>query len=113
MENLIPFLTKSKNGFSIFSTNIQSIRVKFDELQIFVEHLRTLNFEFSAICTQDSFISDRDDLSQIELKCYTLTPQGKSCSKNGGLVIYLHEQFKHEYKLKLTNKTLWRGSLYK
>ncbi len=99
MEKLIPLLTKSKNGFSIFSTNIQSIQAKFDELQIFVEHLRSFNFELSAICTQETFISDKDDLSQIELKGYTLIPQGKSCSKNGSLVVYLHEQFKHEYKL--------------
>ncbi len=109
MEKLIPLLTKSKNGFSIFSTNIQSIRAKFDELQIFVEHLRSFNFEFSAICTQERIISDKDDLSQIELKGYTLIPQGKSCGKNGGLVIYLYEQFKHEYKLKLNKQNSWEG----
>ncbi len=76
---------------------------------MFVEHLRAFNFEFSAICTQESFISDKDDLSQIELEGYTLIPQGKSCSNNGGLVMYLHERVKHEYKLKLNKQNSWKG----
>ncbi len=41
-----------KNKFSIFSTNIQSIKAKFDELKIFFENIGTLGTEFSAICTQ-------------------------------------------------------------
>ncbi len=40
MENLIPLVTKSKSGFSIFSTNIQTMQATFVELQIFVEHLK-------------------------------------------------------------------------
>ncbi len=101
MENLIPLITKSKNRISLFCTNIQSIQAKFVELQFCFEHLRSFNFEFSDICTQESFISDTYDINQIDLEGYILIPQGKSCSKNCGLVIYLHEQFKHEYKLKL------------
>ncbi len=59
--------------------------------------------------THESFIFDKDDLSQIELKGYTLIPHGKSCIKNCGLVIYLHEQFKHEYKFKLNKQNSWEG----
>ncbi len=67
-ENLISTLSENKNKFSILSTNIQSIRDKFDELKIFIEYRRTLNLEFSAICTQECCISDNDDLKQVELK---------------------------------------------
>ncbi len=38
-DKLISTLTGRKNEFSIFNTNIQSIRIKFDELKIFVEQL--------------------------------------------------------------------------
>ncbi len=51
-----------------------------DECEIFIEYLSTLNLEFSAICTQESCISDNDDLKQVELKSYKLIPQGKSSS---------------------------------
>ncbi len=87
IDNLISTLTQNNKHFSILSTTIQFIRAKFDELKIFIEHLRTLNFEFSAICTQESCISDTDDLRRIELKGCKLIPQGKSqCSSKGGLV---------------------------
>ena len=36
--------------FSILSANRQSINAKFDELDIFVEFLNTINFKFSSIC---------------------------------------------------------------
>ncbi len=78
-------LTQNKNNFSILSTNIQSVRAKFDEINIFIEHLRTFNFEFSAICMQESCILDNDDVQQIEFKGNKLIPQGKSqCSIKGG-----------------------------
>ncbi len=67
-ENLILTLSENKNKFSILSTNIQSIRAKFDELKIVIEYLRTLNLEFSAICTQECCISDNDDFKQVEVK---------------------------------------------
>ncbi len=34
-------LNKSKDEFNILSTNIQSINATIDELNIFVEHLKT------------------------------------------------------------------------
>ncbi len=36
--NLISTLRQNKNNFSIPSTNILSLRAKFDELNIFIEH---------------------------------------------------------------------------
>ncbi len=63
-------LKKSKDEFSVFSTNIQFINAKFDELKLFVEHLKTFDFEFSAICIQESWLTEGDDTSQIQLEGY-------------------------------------------
>ncbi len=52
-DDLITTFNAGKNKFSIFSTNIHSIKAKFDELKIFIEHIGTLGIEFSAICTQE------------------------------------------------------------
>ncbi len=54
---------KNKNNIYILSTYIQSVGPIYDEVNIFIEHLRTLNFEFSAICTQESCISDNEDMA--------------------------------------------------
>ncbi len=50
---------------------------------------------------QNTSNCDSDDLTQTELKGYTLIPQGRSSSTKGGLIIYLHETFDYDYKLKL------------
>ncbi len=65
MENLKSTLINYKNKFSIFSTNIQSINEKFNELQIFVERLKQANYMFIAICIQESWLSESNDTSQI------------------------------------------------
>ena len=75
--------------FSILSLNIQSLNAKFDLLQIFVQQLRQSNHEFSAICLQESWLSNAADTSLYQLEGYTLIFQGKTCSQHGGLVIYL------------------------
>ncbi len=106
---MISTRTQNKNNFTILSTNIQSLRATFDELYIFIEHLRTLNLEFSAICTQECCIFDNDDRQQIELKGYKLISQSKyQCSSKGGLTIHLHEKFDYEYKFKLNKYKTWK-----
>ncbi len=108
-DDLITTFNAGKNKFNIFSTNIQSMKAKFDELNIFIEHLGTLGFEFSAICTQECTISEGDDLSQLKLNGYNLIPQGKSYSAKRGLIIYLHNIFKYDYKSKLNKCRTWEG----
>ena len=48
--------------FSILSSNIQSINAKFSELEAFVNDLSSLNFVFSIICLQESWLSENYDL---------------------------------------------------
>ncbi len=43
-EKLSLTLNSYKNKFSIFSTNIQSINAKIDELRIFIECLKRIRF---------------------------------------------------------------------
>ncbi len=110
-NKLISTLEKGKDEFSILSTNIQSINAKIYELQIFVEHLKTFDFQFSAICIQESWLSEGDDTSQIQLEGYKWISQGKSCSSKGGLIIYLQDKFDYTYKSRLTNYNAWEGQI--
>ncbi len=100
-DMLTSTLKEKKNVFSILSTNIQSIRANFSELKIFVETLQEIYFSFSAICVQESWLSENDYTSQLQLKGYECIPQGKSCSSKGGLIIYLNKKFDYTYTKKL------------
>ena len=44
---------------------------------------------FSAICLQESWLTDDSDLSQYQLRNYNLIHQGGKCSGHRGLLIYL------------------------
>ncbi len=61
-------LNNSKNKLNIFSTNIQNINAKIDQLRIFIKSLQTTNFAFNAICIQESWLSEGDDISQIQIE---------------------------------------------
>ncbi len=62
-DDFMQSLAKTQNQFSIFSTNIQSIRAKFDEFKIVIEILKQNMFEFSIICIQETWLSENDDTS--------------------------------------------------
>ena len=56
-----------KQQFSIMSSNIQSINAKIDELKAFVIEMEQLNFQFDAICLQETWLDDTQDTSSIQL----------------------------------------------
>ena len=80
--------------FSILSLNIQSLNAKFDQLHIFVR--RQSNHEFRAICLQESWLLNVEDISLYQLEGYTLILQGKTCSQHGGVVIYLNNKYNYK-----------------
>ncbi len=66
---------------------------------------------FSAICVQERWLLEGDDTSLIQLDGYECIPQGKVCSTKGGLIIYLHENFKHKLKLKFDKYETCEGQV--
>ena len=101
-------LTRSRpthKGFSILSTNIP----KFNELEAFVEDLGKHNFKFSAICLQETWLSDNDDLCIFSLPGYDCLSQGKHCSDEGGLIIYVGTKHTTEIKLNINMHESWEG----
>ncbi len=104
-------LAKTQNQFSVFSTNIQSIRAKFNEFKFFIKILKQNMFEFNVICIQETWLSDNDDTSCFKIEGYNLIPQGKSCSQKGGLLIYLQDRFVNDYNYKLNTYSTWEGQI--
>ncbi len=107
-NQLVTALKNYKNKFSILSSNIQSLGAKWNELQILIKRLRDQNCMFSALCFQETWLEEGADISQYQLEGYEAIPQGKHCSKAGGLIIYLHENFKYVKKPAIKHDT-WEG----
>ena len=97
-------ILKDKSYFSILSLNCQSIHAKFDQLYLFLQQLKINNFEFSAICLQETWLGEDTDASIYQIPNYSCISQGKRCSEHGGLIIYLHKNYNFEIlKIKQSN----------
>ena len=72
-DNLVILAGAYKDRLSIFSSNIQSIHAKFNELEIFIEELNNINFIFNVICLYESWIADNSDLSKIVMELFRHT----------------------------------------
>ena len=77
------------HNFSILTTNIESLNSKYDELIIYIEELRKIDFKYSAIGLQETWLSENDDLSPFQIEGYKSVSQGKSSSNKGGLLLYI------------------------
>ena len=69
----------------ILTTNIESLNAKFDELLIHITELKNINFKYSVICLQETWLSEMDDMSIFHIDGYDSISQGKSCSNKGGV----------------------------
>ncbi len=105
----------SKHSFAIYSTNIESVRSKIDQLKIVIKDLKNENFEFDAICLQECYINDQVDTSQIQLDNYHAPIiQGSSCTVKGGLLVYIHSKYpKPKLLMKLDTYSNWEGQIIK
>ena len=109
LSNIDDFIKNNKNSFTVLSLNAQSISAKFDELVIFLHTLQeTNNFSFSAICLQECWLTKNTDFTQFALPGYKLASLGQECSKRGGLLTYIHDEFSFkELKNSKSAKNLW------
>jgi len=87
-------LSNHQKHFTVLSLNCQSLSAKIEEFKLFLEQCDT---KFSAICLQETWITANMDLSLLEIGEYNLISMKKSCSKHGGVAVYLHESY--EYRL--------------
>ena len=64
-------ITKFTNTFTVLNLNTQSLSSKFDELLVLLTELKTVGFEFSVLCFQETWFKDHQDISMFNLKFYT------------------------------------------
>ena len=101
-ENKFFKLLTNKAGYTILSINSQSTNAKFDEFEAFINRMNVTN-PISAICLQECWLNENVDANMFRMTKYNLVHQAKQCCEHGGLIIYIHEQFKCT-KTKLINE---------
>lgn len=102
-------LATTIDKFTIFSLNVQSINSKFNYIYPLLLELINKDIGFSAICLQESWLSDDADLSQYQLPNYNIIHQGKKCSGHGGLLIYLHVRYSYIVRQLYDSSDVWEG----
>ena len=108
-EGFISYLAKNTKSFSILSLNVQTLNSKFDEITTLLAQLENKNVQLSAICLQETWLSQNADTSTFNIDGYHLIHSGKSCSECGGLMIYLRNTFNYIVKKMFNNSKLWEG----
>ena len=93
-EQLIPHTKK----FLILSVNIQNINAKFDKLLALITYLNDNSFMFSAICIQESWLKQWQDIYIFQIPCYNLINQPKVCSELRWLITYLKREYTHNVR---------------
>jgi hypothetical protein len=98
-------------SFTVLSLNCQSLNSKYNSIVCFLEHIYAScpNFEFSAICLQETWLDHNDTFSIFQLENYNCISQGKQCCAHGGLVIYLHKRYSYVLKDICPRSEIWEG----
>ena len=97
------------NKFSVLTLNIQSLNAKFDNLCAFLSFMNNWNFSFTAICLQETWLSEDSDISRFIIPGYQLIHQGHICSTHAGLIIYLKEGFSYTRRNIYRSSHIWEG----
>ena len=108
-DSLTDVFEAKSDVFSILSLNCQSLNAKIDQINIKLQQLKSNGHEFSAICLQETWLSEDSDISLLEIDGYTFIPQGKICSAHGGLAIYLSSKYRFKSINMYENSEIWEG----
>ena len=90
-------LLNKKAGLTILSVNIQCMNAIFDDFESFIDRMNITNSILShnsVICLQECWSKDNYNVSMFNLTDYNLVSQPRSCCGHGGLLVYVHNQFK-------------------
>ena len=108
-DDVTNYIKTFKHDFSILSLNIQSLNAKFSQLQILLKMLSDRNITLSAICLQETWLTDDTYINLFSLEGYTPITFPATCSRHTGLIIYLHNSFTFDVKQVSFDNKQWEG----
>ena len=109
----LPLQCYGESNLNVLSLNCQSINAKYDGIHNYINMWKNQDIKFDVICIQESWLSATADTSLLQLDDYRLISQPWSCSSHGGLMIYIHNDYKAVVTHSITNSTIWEGLFVK
>ena len=64
---------------------------------------------FGTICLPETWLSSDADVSLLHIHGYKLIHQGSKCTRHGGLIIYLHDEYTYKLRNMYTQSDIWEG----
>ena len=107
IESLDSVLSSDVRKFNIMTLNIQNLNAKFDNLVALLSHCYNQNIHFSAICIQETWLSDNHDTTLFHIPGYHLIHQGYRCGTHSGLIIYLQEEYTFNLRNIYMHSKIW------
>ena len=101
-----------KGKLGIMSLNCQSINSKFEEFRLFIDRINKVE-DIGVVCLQETWTSEKDDVSLFHLPNYKLFHKGKTRSSHGGLFMYVHGRFKATQLNMTFTSTMWESQCVK
>ena len=108
-DNGIELLREKGNMLSILSLNCQSLQAKIDQLKIYLNNFEEARCPFSIICLQETWLTNDHNESFFQLNGYTFVRNSISCSRHGGVAIYIRNNFEFEILPINGNQEIWDG----
>ena len=99
----------SKIAVTNFRYYFQSTNANFNNLFPVINNLTSQGLYFEAIFLQETWTSNDSDLSLLHLPGYQLIHQGSKCTKHGGLIIYLNENYSYTIRNLYNGSNIWEG----
>ena len=95
----------------MLTLNIQSLHAKFDSFKIWIEELATKDIFISAICLQETWITDTDKsiTDLYSLPGYNIISLPASISSHSGLFIHIKDNLKFALRDFYTPSKIWEG----
>ena len=111
VDELCCFLDKHHNKLTLLSLNINSLNSRYDELCILVDTLAKSNVQIFLICIQEARIQLNADINHLKLNNYTMLTHAytDTCSKKGGLVIYVLDSLSIRNYTNFNTYSTWEG----
>ena len=101
-----PYIDIDSRSEQLLSVNIQSINDKFDKLLALVTYSNDNKFMYSAICIQEAWLKQGQDISLFQVSGYNLINQPKVCSEHGELIAYSKREYTHNVR---DSYDIWEG----
>ena len=109
LEQFVDYIHTLEDKFVVLSLNIQSINAKFDNFTILIDVINKQNSLIDAICLQETWLDEHDDISIFQIPNYYCISQPKHCSTHAGLIIYLNKKYNFEI-IDISHKSdIWEG----